>query len=169
MLVDADPNHSALNWAERGGLPFEVVSEQAAGEYAPDYEHIVIDTQGRPDQEDLEALADGCDLLVIPSTPDGLALDAVMLTVNEMEELGREEGYRVLLTSVPPWPVRSGAKARTALDSREVPMFEGHIRRREAFQKAGTMGVLVHEIKDRRAVQGWDDYKQIGEEILRLT
>ena len=41
--------------------------------YARDFDHIVIDTEARPNEEDLQALADGCDLLVIPTTPDALA------------------------------------------------------------------------------------------------
>ena len=37
----------------------------------------MIDTEARPEEEDLKALADGGDLLIIPTTPDALALDAL--------------------------------------------------------------------------------------------
>jgi hypothetical protein len=67
-------------WAKRGALPFRVIDKRQAARHARDFQHIVIDTQARPSREDLEALAGGCDLLVIPSTPDALALDALMLT-----------------------------------------------------------------------------------------
>jgi chromosome partitioning protein len=167
LLVDADPNRSAIRWASRGRLPFTVVAEPQAAKYAREHEHIVIDTQGRPGKADLEALADGCDLLVIPSTPDALSLDALMLTVEELEELGRSDGYKVLLTVVPPWPVRSGKKARVSLEKLGVPLFRGEIRRREAFQKAANLGVPVYEVKDRRAAQSWEDYLRIGEEVVR--
>ncbi|WP_041339260.1 ParA family protein [Rubrobacter radiotolerans] len=166
LLVDADPNRSAIRWGERGRLPFRVVAEPQAPKYARDHEHIVIDTQGRPDPAHLEALVDGCDLLVIPTTPDALALDALMLTVGEMQELGRFDGYRVLLTSVPPWPVRSGARARATLQKLKVPLFEAEIRRREAFQKAANSGVPVYEVRDRRAQQAWEDYQKVGEEAM---
>jgi chromosome partitioning protein len=35
-----------------------------------------------------------------------------------------------------------------------------------AFQKAALEGVPVYEAKDPRAVVGWQDYVQIGEEVL---
>lgn len=166
LLVDADPNRSALRWGSRGRLPFTVVAEPQAAKYAREHQHIVIDTQGRPGKRDLEALVDGCDLLVLPSTPDALALDALMLTVEELDDLGKQEGYKVLLTAVPPWPVRSGREARKALEGMGVPLFEAEIRRREAFQKAANEGVPVYELKDRRARQGWEDYERVGREVI---
>ena len=68
LLVDGDANRSATVWGKRGGLPFKVVDERQAARYARNYEHIIIDTAARPDEDDLKALADGCDLLVIPVT-----------------------------------------------------------------------------------------------------
>src|SRR4051812_35161164 len=67
LLIDGDPNRSAIGWARRGGgkLPFLVVDERMAArimrESAP--EHVVIDTPARPTREDLEVLVGGCDLL----------------------------------------------------------------------------------------------------------
>jgi chromosome partitioning protein len=166
LLVDGDPNRSALEWASRGRLPFVVASQYQAPKYLRDHEHVVIDTQGRPNRRDLEELVEGCDLLVVPTTPDALALQALMLTIEELEALGEPEGYKVLLTSVPPWPVRSGREARRALKEAGVPLFAGEIRRREAFQKAANEGVPVYELKDRRAHQGWEDYEKIGREMV---
>jgi chromosome partitioning protein len=57
VLVDGDPNRSATGWAKRGELPFPVVDERQAVRFARDYEHVVVDTEARPDREDLEALA----------------------------------------------------------------------------------------------------------------
>lgn len=58
-------------------LPFKVIDERQAAKHAKNFEHIVIDTEARPEREDLEALAGGCDLLVLPTTADALALDAL--------------------------------------------------------------------------------------------
>jgi len=88
LLIDGDPNRSASKWTTRGELPFKIVDERSAARYARNYEHVVIDTEARPDEEDLRALADGCDLLVIPTTPDALALDALLLTVEALEKIG---------------------------------------------------------------------------------
>ena len=84
LLIDGDPNHSATGWARRQGLPFKVVDERQAARFSRDFEHIVIDTQARPTPEDLEALAEGCDLLIVPVTPDALGLDALFLMVQAL-------------------------------------------------------------------------------------
>ena len=166
LLIDGDPNHSASGWSKRGNLPFTVVDERQAARYARQYEHIVIDTKARPDQEDLKALADGCDLLVVPTTPDALALDALMLTVQALQSLDTQQ-YRVLITMVPPRPSRDGDDARSMLRDAGIPLFDISIRRLVAFQKAALAGVPVHEVADPRAREGWSDYQHAGQEILR--
>src|SRR5919107_597369 len=75
------------------------------------FEHIVIDTKARPEEDDLRALALGCHLLVIPCTPDPLSLRALRLTVTALKNIGADR-YRVLLTVVPPKPSRDGDDAR---------------------------------------------------------
>ncbi len=166
VLVDGDPNRSATGWSERGELPFKVVDERQAVRFARDYEHIVIDTEARPNQQDLETLAGGCDLLIIPTAPDALALDALLLLVGALDELGAGR-YRILLTMIPPRPSHDGEQARSTLSGAELPLFDGEIRRMVAFQKAALEGVPVYEVKDPRALQGWQDYVCIGEEITR--
>ena len=148
-----------------GDLPFDVVDERQAVRYARDHEHVVIDTEARPNREDLEALAGGCDLLVIPTTPDALALDALLLLVDVLEDLGTER-YSVLLTMVPPRPSRDGEMARQTLGGAGLPLFGSEIRRRVAFQKAALEGVPVYAVKDPRAEEAWEDYVRIGEEVL---
>lgn len=163
LLVDGDPNRSATKWAERGGFPFNVVDERAAVKFARDAEHTIIDTKARPEPEDLEALAQGCDLLVIPTTPDALALDALTETIGALQTLGADS-YRILLTIVPPKPSKDEEEARAALEG--LPLFDGHVRRFVAFQKAALAGLPVYDAKDPRASLGWKDYRNIGKEIL---
>lgn len=76
LLVDGDLNRSALDWASRGQLPFKVVDEKQGVKYAKNYEHIIIDTPARPGPDDLKTIAEGCDLLILPTSPDALALGA---------------------------------------------------------------------------------------------
>ncbi len=165
LLVDGDANRSATAWDKRGELPFKVVDERQAARYAREYEHILIDTEARPEEEDLKALADGCDLLVIPTTPDVLALDALMLTVKALQTIGTNN-YRVVLTIVPPHPSRDGDEARSLLQQGAIPFFESGIRRLVAFQKAALAGVPVFAVRDPRAQLAWKDYETLGKEIL---
>lgn len=114
LLLDGDQNRSATSWGQRGGLPFRIVDERQAAHFARDYIHTVIDTQARPTPEDLRVLVDGCDLLVIPTTPDALSLDALMLTVGALKNLGAPN-FRVLLTIIPPAPNHDGEEAHRTL------------------------------------------------------
>ena len=165
LLVDGDANRSATVWGKRGGLPFKVVDERQAARYARNYEHVIIDTAARPDEDDLKALAGGCDLLIIPVTPDALALDALMLTVKVLQNIG-SDSYRVLLTIIPPRPSRDGEEARSTLQQGTLPLFEVGIRRFVAFQKAALAGVPVFSVRDARAQLAWTDYEKMGKEIL---
>jgi chromosome partitioning protein len=151
VLIDGDPNRSATGWARRGALPFRVVDERQAPRVLRDEAptHVVIDTPARPSREDLETLAGGCDLLVIPSTPDALSLDALMATVETLHAVGAGR-FRVLLTIVPPRPSRDGDEARAMVAEAGLPLFAGSVRRFAAFQKAALGGLVVSGVKDAR-------------------
>ncbi len=99
LLIDGDPNRSATTWARQGKLPFKVIDERLAPRYARDFEHLVIDTQARPTEDDLKVLSEGCDLLLVPTTPDGRSIDALMLTVSALRKIGANN-YAVLVTIV---------------------------------------------------------------------
>ncbi|WP_243027424.1 ParA family protein [Thermus albus] len=166
LLVDGDPNRSATGWHARGGLPVKVVDERVASRYAREYTHVVIDTQARPSKEDLKALAEGVDLLILPTTPDALALEALLATLEALRGSGAR--YRVLLTMIPPRPSRDGDEARSLLESHGVPLFRGRIRRAAAFPKAALLGVPVYQVPDPRARLAWEDYREVGQEIMEV-
>lgn len=165
LLVDGDPNRSATGWSKRGQLPFKVVDLMQAALYSPKFKHIIIDTTPRPNSEDLEALAEGCNLLVLPTTPDALAIDALMQTVNLLQSLGSDR-YKILLTMIHPKPVKMAEQARSALSDAELPLFKSNIRRLICYEKASLEGVPVYEVKDRMAKSAWQDYSAVGKEIL---
>ncbi len=135
----------------------------AASRHTRNCEHIVFDTPARPNQDDLEALVDGCDLLIIPTTPDILSIDATLETVNLLNAL-KCIHYRILLTKVPPAPRKTGEQAREALS--DLPLFERSIRQYAAYEKAALEGVLVHQVKDKNARIAWRDFEELGREIL---
>jgi chromosome partitioning protein len=116
----------------------------------------------------LKVLADGCDVLVIPTTADGLSFDALMLTVEALRKVEAKR-YRILLTMTPPKPARDGEMARDALLGQGLPVFATTIRHLKAFKTAGTQGILVSEVKDPRAQFGWEDYVAVGDELAALA
>lgn len=168
LLVDGDPNRSVSEWARAGKLPFKVVDERQAALHAKEFEHIVIDTKARPDEEDLRALALGCHLLVIPCTPDPLSLKALGLTVTALRSIGADR-YRVLLTVVPPRPSRDGDDAREMVEQMGLPLFGASIPRLVAFQRAVLEGTTVAGLKDPRGLQAWEEYQRVGEETVGLV
>lgn len=167
LLIDADPNRSALSWASRGELPFPVIDEWHPDVLNAAFQHIVIDTQARPTQDDLATLAANCDLLLLPTTPDILALDALVLTVTYLKTL-QSVRYRILLTAIPPKPSKAEGEVRSLLAEAHLPMFDGGIRRYAVFQKAAMSGVPVYDVKDPKAEAAWQDYETVGNEILKL-
>jgi chromosome partitioning protein len=166
VLVDGDPNRSSTSWASRGTPPFQVAGEHQIAMYARKCEHLIIDTKARPEPQDLKALADGCDLLILPCTPDPFSLDALLMTIEALHQLGRRD-YRILLTTVPPKPMPDGENARKTLVKAGLPVFEGEIRRTVAFQRAALEGVTVDQVKG--AADAWGDYARIGQEIEQLN
>jgi chromosome partitioning protein len=164
LLIDADPNRSALAWANRGALPFAVTDEWQAGDYLPDEGHVVIDTPARPDPEDLAMLAEACDWLVLPTTPDVLSLDVLALMVAYLEPLAIQN-YRVLLTMMPPSRCIA-APLRPLLHAIQPQIFDHSIRRYAAYQKAAQQGQVVSAVKAAKAADAWQDYATIGQALL---
>ena len=169
LLVDTDPSRNALRWAKRGRLPFRVAGEDevdADPAMAREARHLIVDMRGSPSAEEIEDAMRLAEVMVIPIMPSGLALDTLLQTRRDLRRLGREDRYRVLLTSVPPWPYRRGPQARAQLEELGIPLFGGEIRRLEAFEAAADDGVLVRDLPDRRAQRGWEDYARVGEELV---
>ncbi len=127
LLLDGDDTRNATAWSQRGkGFPFKVADEVQAAKLARDYEHTVIDTGQRPKQVDLEALCEGCDILVIPAVPASLDTDGLVLTLQALQEIGTDK-FKVLLTKVPPAPETDGPQLRASLLAQKIPLFpRGH-------------------------------------------
>ncbi len=104
-------------------------------------------------------------MLILPTTPDALAIDALLQTVDLLQ--GTEGDYRVLLTMVHPPPVKTADMARHALQEAGLKLFDTEIRRYIAYEKASLMGVPVYETGDRRGKVAWRDYEKVGKEIVR--
>jgi chromosome partitioning protein len=74
--------------------------------------------------------------------------------------------YKALLTIIPPKPNRDAEEMRRELESQSIPLFVTNIRRFIAYQKAALAGVPVYDADDPRAKDAWDDYVNLGKEIM---
>jgi chromosome partitioning protein len=164
--VDYDPNQSLVSWASRGQLPFKVVDSRQLGRHAANFTHFVADTEASLKPSELKAIAEGCDLLIIPTTPDALAIEALILMTDALRQIGADH-FKVLLSIIPPLPSRTGEEARATLERLGLPLFKGGIRRFVAHQKAALAGVTADQADDPHAVDAWADYAAIGREILK--
>lgn len=161
VLVDGDPNRSALAWSERGNFPFPVIDESDLAARAGEFINIIIDTPARPSAEELKTLSAESDLLLIPTKPDALSLDALLKIVVSLQSFGAEN-YKVLLTLVPP---RSNAAsdAKAMFDEIKVPYCKTEIPRRVVCEKAALQGETVNNLKDGQIV--WKAFTSLGKEI----
>ena len=100
----------------------------------------MIDTPARPDPDELKTVAEGCDLLILPSSPDAMALTAMVQMVEALHSL--KSNYRILLTLIPPAPSKVGIESRRTIEKAELPIFKAEIRRLAVFQKAALAGFL---------------------------
>lgn len=163
VLVDGDPNRSALAWSERGNFPFQVINESELAARAGEFSNIIIDTPARPSAEELKTLSAESDLLLIPTKPDALSLDALLKIVANLQSFDAQN-YKVLLTLVPP---RSNAArdAKAMLDEIEVPYCKTEIHRRAICERAALQGKTVNNLKDGQAA--WEEFTTLGKEIFK--
>lgn len=165
VLVDSDPNRSVSGWAASGSLPFSVIPLHQAARRAREFEHVIADTNAGMRPEEFKEIVEGCDLLIIPTTPDALSYQALMMTVGLIDGI-KGARYKALLTIIPPRPSRDGDEMRRELEERSIPVFKAGIRRFVAYQKAALAGVPVYKANDPRAQDAWEDYLALGKEIL---
>ena len=169
VLVDGDPNRTAVKWAERGEangyvLPFQVADQRQAMRVVSTAEYLVIDTPARPNSDDLKELAKGCELLILPTSPDIVSLEPMLETARELQHAN----YRALITVVPPYPSREGELMQSDLREGEVPIFAAMIRRTVGFAKAALVGRPIRDMDDPRARAAWDDYQALGNEVMEI-
>ncbi|MFP5261578.1 MAG: AAA family ATPase [Blastocatellia bacterium] len=164
LLVDGDPNHTALGWSERGHLPFNVADQRQAMKLVAGADYVIIDTPARPNSDDLKELAKGCDLLILPTSPGVVSLQPMLDTARDLGEAS----YRALLTIVPTYPSREGEIMQADLKQARIPVFKSMIRRTVGFAKAAMQGRPICELSEATAQAAWQDYKSVGDEIRRL-
>lgn len=165
LLVDGDPNRSCLHWARNALLPFTVIDEKQLAKHARNFEHIVVDSEARPTFAELKEIAEGSDLLIVPTTAEELAVHALQQALEDLQQLGNQN-WKILQTIIQPFPNKDAEDLRNMLDELQLPHFQQWIRARQVFRKATSEGVPVYAVKDPRAAEAWSDYEAVGKEIV---
>lgn len=169
LLVDGDTNRSAILWTSKGNFKSTAITEKqlAKAVSSGQYDFMVIDSAARPSAEDLKELAEGCDIMILPTIPEMLAMDAMMQTAEALNRIGCQHHY-VLLTIVPPAPSRDGEQARSALADAGYRVLKSTIRQTAAFRNATAEGKPVDQVKSKLAKTAWLDVEGVTKEILGI-
>lgn len=168
VLVDGDEkNLSASDWNAAGdGLPCEVVTLQELDSLdLSDVAHLVLDTRAGEDADEMLDLAKDMDLLIVPTKPDEINMNALARVLRRLTDKGLSR-YRVLIVDAPAFNT-SAHDARAALMDQGLPVFMQTVRRTESFNKAVAAGVPVGYLKgDRYAKLASMDYEMVLRELL---
>ena len=108
-------------------------------------------------------LAEGSDLIILPTTPNPLDLDTTIKAAELLEPLAAN--YKVLLTKVDS-RTTNGRDARKFLEEAKLPLFRVDIPLLVAFQRSPGKGVIVKDYPDPRSHIGWSRYQSVGRGIM---
>jgi len=164
LLVDADPQGSALSWSEEAGeLPCAVVSlpvrdlHRRLQTLLPGVSHTVIDTPPG-DRAIVRSAIAASDVVIVPIPPSIMDLDRLRPTLDLIAELDAVTPVRVfvLLTRVRA-ATRSGRVTREVLEDVGVGLLDSQIPLRESLNSSfGTVpdddlyGVVLDELMARK-------------------
>ncbi len=177
LVVDVDPQQSSVWWAENstGRLPFDFAGKQSPNvlarlrELRSEYDYLIVDTPGSlEDTPILETVLDAADEVVVPLTPDPLAIEPTVRTISRLIE-PRHTYFRVLLNRIDPRIPSQLDAWRELLDSTlGVPRFEWHFRQYKLHADAPVLGALVTSIRDTQRTAGLiSDVTRVGFEMTQ--
>lgn len=133
--------------------------------WASKFTHLVIDTKARPEVEDIEAIAEGADFLILPTTMNPLDIHALIKTIQTLQSLNVKT-FKVLLTKIPPQATTSVAQLRKELEDLGFPVFRTEIKQLSCLARSPIEGILVKDSKDRQSKSAWKSYMEVGKEIV---
>jgi len=166
MVIDCDPQGSALTWAEDaeadgGELGYNVVAiptrdvKKRVDRLAEDYEYVVLDTP--PGELDIvRAALHAADVAVVAISPSVMDINRFRPTLEliaEVESL-TDLDYRVLLTMVRRIS-REGRDARQVMGELDLPVLETEIPHLSLYRSA--FGTVIYDL---------GDYKRVADELL---
>ncbi|MGN6221687.1 MAG: ParA family protein [Microbacterium sp.] len=177
LVVDVDPQASTMWWADNVGarLPFDFAATESPMVLArlarlhPAYDVAIIDTPaGSRQGKMVETALDVADYVVIPMTPEPLAVDSTLRLIDR-SVAPRQLRYAVMLNRVDPSLPSQIDTWRELLDTTfGVPRLDAYLRRYKAQSDAPVLGELVTTVGDNRRTRGLiSDVTTLGAEVTR--
>lgn len=175
LLLDADPQGSALDWAAAReedshfavlGLPRATLHKDI-GKFAADYDHIIID--GPPRVTDLARSAIlAAELVVIPVQPSPYDVWAAGEVVNLIREarIYKENLKSVFVINRKITNTAIGRDVVEALSTYQTPVLASTICQRVVFAEAAGQGMAVHELGESPATT---EIRALVQEITEIA
>ncbi len=163
-LMDADTAiATSSEWAGRGQLKMTLLAE--ADDIPKGTRYVVLDTEGRPEIDDMVALTKSVAVVLIPSAPNGVEVAATIKLWGQLTEAGADmDRVRVVITKAPPVG-GVGQAARDELRQMGMRVCETVVRRYAAHERAQEVGALVRDSGDPKAENAWSDVVQLALEV----
>lgn len=177
LLVDADPQGSASLWTDRSDMPFDLAQENNPKllknlRNVQGYNLIVADTPPLRESEELRAIAQAADFVILPTNAAFLDVQALIKTIKDIVRPARVN-HRVLLTLIDPRSVNKQGEfpdvvdAKGLLSKASVPVFDGFVRRYKEQARAPLDGIVITQAKTKRAENAIADYQRVVRELKR--
>ena len=176
VLIDADPQGSALDWYGARGerpAPFMVVGYPKANlhitvsEIGKHSAYVVIDGAPRVTELSRSAIM-ASDLIIIPVQPspyDIWASSDIIKLIREAR-IYKPEIQTALLISRRIANTAIGRDVTQVLSGFDLPVFESKLSQRVIFAESASAGLSVFEQDPRSAAAG--EMRAVGEEVLRF-
>jgi len=171
LLVDADPNGSALRWHGRsdGGPGFDCVPlAKAPQAMARPWDLVLMDTAGGS-RDEQRTYAEGSDFVLAPCQVAAGAIEQVAELGGLLLQTGAR--FAVLLTMVDERRRQDAEKARAVLEGFGLPVLRSQISALSCWPKSEAAGVAVRDARtdsgrpDPGAARAWQQVSDLAAEI----
>ena len=177
LLVDADPQRTALEWSEvraEAGLPskFSLVGMPTATIHkevpaiAADFDFVVVDSPAKLEKVLRSAIA-AADLVVLPVQPSGPDIWAARDTIEIVEAVAvTKDLTAVLVVNRAVNGTKLAGEVAGALIELGIPTTTARLSQRQAFAQAITNGQSVYEVAGADSAAG--EVSALAAELLKL-
>jgi chromosome partitioning protein len=174
LLVDADPNGSAMKMHQRGDGQLLLTEsqcvpiQQAPMAMAKSWDLVVVDTAGGSRDEQSQ-YAEGSDFVICPCQPAASSIEQVLDLAEIVKGAGKPFG--ILLTMCDERRKVDATKARQVLTRVGLPVLQTQITLLSAWPKAEAAGVAVRDARtdsnrpDPGAAKAWQQIGELAAEI----